>query len=227
MTKRPRKLGEAIVANGTANGLRMEALLTSMDAPLGKAVGNSLESIEAIETLKGKGPKDLEELSVELAARMIRLAGIAKTMEDATAKIRDALTSGAGLEKFRECIEHQGGDPKVVDDYSRMPSASHKEVFAAPTKGFVTGLDAGLIGRASVVLGAGRDRVEDPVDPGVGIMLLKKPGDEVAAKEPILEVHHRSNRGLQACMDMLQRAVTIADKATKMPPLIRDAITGK
>jgi pyrimidine-nucleoside phosphorylase len=222
-----RQLAEALVANGTANGLRMEALLTSMEAPLGKAVGNSLETIEAYETLKGRGPKDLEELSVELAARMIRLAGLASSLEDAHAKIRKALTSGAALEKFRECIKKQGGDPDTIDNYSRMPAASHKDTLNATASGYVAGLDAGLIGRASVVLGAGRDRVEDPVDPGVGIMLLKKPGEKVAAREPIFEIHHRNARGMEACTDMLQRAVTISDAPPKLPPLILDVITGK
>src|SRR4029079_1143319 len=107
-------LAESIVRVGNANGVRTEALITSMEVPLGRAVGNALEVIEALETLKGRGPKDVEDLSVTLAARMVRLAGIAKTDAEAESRVRPALTSGAGLEKFRQIIERQGGEPRIA-----------------------------------------------------------------------------------------------------------------
>ena len=112
---------------GTANGLKCEALITAMDAPLGRAVGNALEVIECIETLKGRGPKDLEELSVTLAARMVRLAGLAGTNAEAEEKVRSALQSGAGLEKFRRIVEQQGGDPRIVHDYDRLPRSPNND----------------------------------------------------------------------------------------------------
>ncbi|MFL5329409.1 MAG: thymidine phosphorylase [Gemmataceae bacterium] len=220
-----RKLAESIVANGTANGLKMEALITSMDAPLGNAIGNALEVIECIEVLKGRGPKDTAELSLELAARMVRLGGMAETQEAAMAKIRKALDSGAGLDKLRACIAQQGGNPRVVDDYSLLPTAPSKQTFTATSSGFITSMDAGLVGRASMALGAGRDRAEDPVDHAVGIVLQKKPGDTVKTGEAIAEIHHRDGHGLSACLDMLQRAIAIGDTTPKLPPLIRHVIS--
>src|SRR5262249_5433580 len=121
-----RNLARSLVAIGNANGVRTEALLTAMDAPLGRAVGNALDVIECVETLKGRGPADLEALSVTLAARVLRLGGGAATVAEAETKIRAALTSGRGLEKFRAVIAQQGGDPRVVDDYSRLPAAPHR-----------------------------------------------------------------------------------------------------
>src|SRR5581483_10986479 len=114
-----RTLADSLVSIGVANGVRTLALITAMDAPLGRAVGNSLEVIEAIETLKGKGPADVESLSLTLAARMVRVGGIAETEREAEKMVREALASGRGLEKLRQVIDHQGGDPKVLDDYKR------------------------------------------------------------------------------------------------------------
>ena len=124
-----RKLAVSLVANGRANGVRTEALITAMDAPLGRAVGNALEVRECIDTLRGEGPTDLEpSLSVELAARMVRLGGLAADDVAATAMVRDALTSGRGLEVFRQLVEQQGGDPRVVDDPVGLPAAPHREM---------------------------------------------------------------------------------------------------
>ena len=131
-----RALAESLVAIGRAAGVRTEALITRMDAPLGREVGNASEVIESIETLKGTGPADLEELSVLLAARMLMAAGVAGEEADAEARVRAAIRSGAGVEKFRQIIEHQGGDPRVVDDYSRLPSAPDREIVAAPRERF-------------------------------------------------------------------------------------------
>ena len=166
-----RKLAESLVAIGRANGVRTEAMLTAMNAPLGRAIGNSLEVVEAIETLKGRGPSDLEALSVMLTSRMLRLGGRVATIEEGERMTRSALASGHGLEKFSQMIEQQGGDPRIVDDYGRLPSAPRRKILTADRTGYVTDLDAELIGRAAMVLGAGRDRVEDKVDPGVGAVL--------------------------------------------------------
>ena len=138
----------------TRNGVRTEALITAMDAPLGRAVGNALEVIEAIETLKGRGPKDLEELSVRLASRMLVLAGVATTMRATPSEGAEAIASGAGVERFREIIEWQGGDPRVIDDYSRLPGARQRHTWRRRALGS-SRLDAGLVGRAAMALGAG------------------------------------------------------------------------
>jgi pyrimidine-nucleoside phosphorylase len=215
-----RGLAEALVAIGKAAGVRTEAMITAMDTPLGRAVGNASEVIESIETLKGCGPADLEQLSVRLAARMLIVAGISKDDRDADSRVRAAIASGAGLEKFRQIVEHQGGDPRVVDDYGRLPSAPDVAVVEAPRAGYVSRLEAECIGRAAVALGAGRSRMDDVIDHGVGIALRAVPGDRVAAGDAILEVRHRQERGLQAALPLLQQAIEIADAPPASRPLV-------
>jgi pyrimidine-nucleoside phosphorylase len=219
-----RRLAESLVAIGRAAGVRTEALITAMDAPLGRAVGTANEVIESIETLKGRGPRDLEELSVLLAARMLVVAGVAPDEASATARVQQAIASGAGVEMFARVIENQGGDPRVVQDYSRLPAAPDRAIVAAPASGFVAALDAEPIGRAAVALGAGRSRLDDVVDHGVGILVLAPPGTAVRAGEPVLEIAHRGGRGLDAARDLLGPAIRIADAAPAAIPVVRDRI---
>ncbi len=207
-----RRLAESLVSIGNASGVRTEAIITAMDAPLGRAVGNALEVIECIDVLKGRGPQDLIDVSVELAARMLVLGKVAGDVAAAGQQIRRAIASGAGLDRFRQIIEVQGGDPKVVDDYQRMPHVAERHVVMASRAGYVTALDAELVGRASVALGAGRDRVEDPVDPAVGIMVVAKPGDEVRAGQPVLELHYRDRARLVTAIRLTSQAITIGDE---------------
>lgn len=213
-----RRLAESLVSIGNASGVRTEAIITAMDAPLGRAVGNALEVIECFDVLKGGGPQDLVDVSVELAARMLVLGKMADDIAAAEAQVRKAIASGAGLDRFRQIIEIQGGDPRVVDDYSRMPHVADRHTIAADRAGYLIGLDAELVGRASVALGAGRDRVEDPVDPAVGIMVAAKPGDTVKAGDPVLELHFRDRARLEAAVALASRAITIGDQA---PPARR------
>ena len=218
-----RKLAESLVAIGNASGVRTEAIITAMESPLGRAVGNALEVIECIEVLKGGGPRDLIDVSVELAARMLVLGKVAPDLAAATQQVHNAIASGAGLERFRQIIEGQGGDPKVVDDYQRMPHVADRHIVAASRAGFVIAVDAELVGRASVALGAGRDRVEDPVDPAVGIMVVAKPGDAVRAGAPVLELHYRDRGRLEAAIRLTGQAITIGDE----PPAPRRLIVGE
>ncbi|MEQ1869750.1 MAG: thymidine phosphorylase [Vicinamibacterales bacterium] len=155
-------LARSLVSIGNASGVRTEAVITAMDAPLGRAVGNALEVIECIEVLKGKGPADILEVSLELTIRMLMLGGVAADRDSAEKQARAAITSGAGLDSLRKVIEHQGGDPRVIDDYTRLPSAPGRHLIAAPRGGYLARLDAELVGRASVLLGAGRDRAPGP-----------------------------------------------------------------
>ena len=172
-----RALAESLVAIGLASGVRTEAFITRMDAPLGREVGNANEVIESIETLKGQGPSDLTELSVLLAARMLVIAGVAQDDADAETRIRGAIASGTGVEKFRQIIEHQGGDPRVIDDYARLPSTPDRAVVSRQKRsGYVASLEAESIGRAAVALGAGRGRLDDVIDHGVGITVMAPPG---------------------------------------------------
>ncbi len=220
-----KRLAAALVNIGNASGVRTEALITAMDAPLGRMVGNSLEVIESIETLKGNGPDDLESLSVLLAARMVMAAGLESDEMRAEQRIRDAIRSGAGLEKFRAIVEHQGGDPRVVDDYRRLPAASERLDMPATTAGHVTALQAELVGRAAVCLGAGRAKLDDVVDPGVGIEVLAPVGTAVEEGQPVLRVHHRGGRGLDDARDLLDRAIDIGNHAAPRQPLVLERIS--
>jgi pyrimidine-nucleoside phosphorylase len=219
-----RRLAQSLVATGNSNGVKTEALVTAMDSPLGKGVGNALEVIECLETLKGNGPPDLEKLSVTLAARMLLLAGAAASEPEAEAKIRSALTSGKGLEKLRQIIIQQGGNPKVVDDYSRLPAAPQRTTFKADRSGYLASMDAELVGRATMVLGAGRNRVEDKVDHSVGAVVLLKPGDAVRPGDPILEFHYRDANQLETALQLVRQACTIDDNAPPTQNLILEIV---
>ena len=223
-TEASRALAEALVGIGQAAGVRTEALITRMDAPLGREVGNASEVIESIETLKGSGPAELEQLSVLLAARMLVVAGVASDDADAETRVRAAIASGTGVEKLRQIIEHQGGDPRVIDDYARLPSAPDVEVVAAPRSGFVTGLEAENVGRAAVALGAGRERLEDVIDHGVGITVVAAPGMEVRSGDAVLQIRHRGGRGLEVARTLLRQAVQIGDVAPATQPIVVDRV---
>jgi pyrimidine-nucleoside phosphorylase len=215
-----RQLAESLVSIGNASGVKTEAIITAMDTPLGRAVGNALEVAESVEVLKGGGPADVAEVSIELAARMLLLGRAAADRQDAEQRLHAAIASGAGLERFRRIIETQGGDPHVVDDVGRLPTAPSRHRVTAPRTGVVTTLDAALVGRASVALGAGRDRVEDTIDAAVGILLLAKPGDRVAAGDPVLELHYRDRARLDAALPLAVRAVAVGDGPVAKRPLL-------
>jgi pyrimidine-nucleoside phosphorylase len=215
-----RRLAESLVSIGNASGVKTEAVITAMETPLGRAVGNALEVIECVDVLKGAGPADLVEVSVELTARMLVLAQAATDRADAQRRVRGAIGSGAGLERFRRIVEEQGGDPRIVDEYDRLPHVADREVVTAPRAGFLTRLDAELVGRASVALGAGRDRVEDPVDPAVGIIVVAAQGDDVRAGQPVLELHYRDRARLESAVRLTRQAITVGDEQPARRPLI-------
>ena len=222
--KQARQLATALVAIGRASGVRTEAVITNMDAPLGRTVGNALEVVECLEILKGRGPKDVEALSVLLAARMLILAGIESDEAAASASLRAMLRSGAGLQKLRQIVENQGGDPRALDDYGRLPSAPDREPVRAPRSGYVAAIRAGNVGDASVTLGAGRARLDDVIDHGVGIEVLAPTGTEVREGEPVLMVHHRGGRGLDDALPLLNAAIVISDEPPKPRPLVLDRL---
>jgi pyrimidine-nucleoside phosphorylase len=220
-----RKLAQSLVAIGTAQGVRTEAFLTAMNRPLGRAVGNALEVIECFEVLKGRGPTDVTDLSVFLAAKMVHLAGRAATLDEAEKRVRASLASGEGLEKFRDVIRLQGGDPRVADDYHRLPTAPHRHLVRAERAGYVHGFEAETVGRATVALGAGRDRVEDGIDPAVGIVVKANCGDYVQSGEPLIEMHFRETSRLQAALALLQNSCPIEDGEPIAEPLILETIS--
>ena len=219
-----RRLAESLVQLGNASGVMTEALITRMDAPLGRAVGNANELIESIETLKGRGPQDVEALALMLAARMLVRAGMAADTADAERAVRRAVESGAGVEALRRIIEHQGGDPAVVDDYSRLPLSTDEHRITATRGGFVAGVHAEHVGRAAVALGAGRGKLDDVIDHGVGITVIAPPATTVEAGDTVLLVHHRAGRGLAAAVPLLERAISIGDAPPPEAPLILDSV---
>jgi pyrimidine-nucleoside phosphorylase len=219
-----RRLAESLVAIGNASGVRTEALITRMDVPLGRAIGNANEVIESIETLKGNGPADLEALSVALAGRMLVLAGVTGDAADAEARVRKALRTGTGVETFRRIIQHQGGDPRVVDDYTRLPAAPDEHQVVAKRPGIVASLHAERIGRAAVALGAGRAALDDGIDHGVGIRVLSPPGTPVRTGDVVLLVQHRGGRGLEEAVPLLDSAIALGDTPPDPQPLIVETV---
>ena len=215
-----RALAQAMVDIGRGMGKKIVALITGMDEPLGHAVGNSLEVAECIETLKGRGPRDLEELSVELAAWMLHLPE-GEPLDAARARIRQALASGEGLRKFREVIELQGGDPAVCEDAGRLPRASRTVDVGAEAKGHVTGIGCAAIGHAAMVLGAGRETLDSAIDPAVGLVLHKKVGDAVSAGEAFLTLHVNDGRRLDDAVALVRSAFRIGSEAPPPTNLVR------
>jgi pyrimidine-nucleoside phosphorylase/thymidine phosphorylase len=219
-----RSLAQAMIAIGRGMGKRIAALLTDMEQPLGRTVGNALEVAECVETLKGRGPSDLESLSVELAAWMVHLAGLAPVMDVARARVREALASGAGLERFRRVVELQGGDPGVCDDLALLPSAHETVVVRAERDGRVTRLSARAIGHAAMLLGAGRERVDSTIDPAVGFVFHKKVGDPVAIGEPVVTVHLGPASRRAEALARLREAIVVGPEAPARSPLVRDIL---
>ncbi|MFC7341393.1 thymidine phosphorylase [Saccharopolyspora griseoalba] len=210
---RARELARALVDIGAARGLRTSALITDMSVPLGRAVGNALEVAEAVEVLSGGGPPDVVELTVRLAREMLGHAGL-----DAVDPA-DALADGRALDKWREMIRAQRGDPDAA-----LPTARHVEVVPAPRTGTLISLDAFAVGTAAWRLGAGRARKEDAVQHAAGVRCLAKPGDRVAAGEPLLELHTDRQESIAAARDTLEGAYEISGADVVSAPLVLDRI---
>jgi thymidine phosphorylase len=219
-----RALARTLVGVGLAAGVKTQAVITAHDWPLGRAVGNANEVIECLEVMKGRGPADLIGLSLDLSARMLMAAGVAATRDAARALCRNVITSGEALEKFRAIIGRQGGDPRVVDDYQRLPSAPEQQVVSAGSAGFVTLLDAGLIGRAAAALGGGRDKMDDAIDPGVGIMIRAIVGESVRPGDAILELRYRDPSRLAAALSLVNGAVRVEPEPPPARPLIIEEV---
>jgi pyrimidine-nucleoside phosphorylase len=217
-------LAQTMVSIGRGMGKKVAALLTGMDQPLGRTVGNALEVVESIETLKGRGPKDLESLSLELTAWMLSLAGASASLEAARGQAREALRSGAGLRKLQQVIEAQGGDPRVCDDTALLPRARETVDLASDADGRVTAIRCRAVGHAGMLLGAGRETLESRIDPAVGVILHKKVGDLVIKGEPLLTVHVNDRGRLDQAMAILREAVQVGPEAPPTVPLVREVI---
>ncbi len=205
-----RVLAETMVGIGRAHGLSVTAFLTDMSVPLGREVGNADEIRESLEVLRGDGPADLVELVLTLGAEMLLLAGLADDTSDARRRLERARSDGSALEVFRCVVEAQGGDPGAVDDPGRLPTAPEVFELAADRSGLVTRCDAFDIGMAAVRLGAGRERKEDPIDLGVGITVLAKPGEEVTDGQILARVRYRDPSLLDRARPFLDSAWEIS-----------------
>jgi thymidine phosphorylase len=203
-----RRLAQTMVALGGEYGVRTSALLTSMDAPLGRAVGNAVEVEESVATLHGEGPADLVEVTLALAREMLRLAGLDA---DPAAPLAD----GRALERFRAMVAAQGGDPAAP-----LPRAAHAEPVPAPQAGWMRRLDARAVGEAAWRLGAGRARKEHPVDPAAGVLCLAKPGDQVERGQPILELRSNDGDRIAGARQALEAAVEVGPQ----PPAAQSRI---
>jgi len=213
------ELARQMVAIGEAAGMRTAALITNMDIPLGVAIGNSAEVAEAVQTLRGAGPADLTEVCLELAAGMLHLAGLGNR-EACLARAKAALQDGSGLQKLRQMVEAQGGDAAYIDDPGRFPAPAHSLLVRAPRAGFVGAMDTEQIGRASVVLGAGRQRKEDTIDYAAYIKLYAKTGSRVAAGDVLAELAANDETKLAPAAEMFAQAVQLVDTASPARPLI-------
>lgn len=219
------KLAEAMVAIGRQVGRPTVAVITDMNQPLGNAIGNALEVREAIETLNGRGPADLVEVCFTLGARMLMLAGQAADPREGREALREILASGKGLEKFREFVQAQGGDPAVVDDPERLPRAAFSEPVRAREGGFVQAIATEALGIAAWQLGAGRARKGDAIDLAVGIRVEKRLGQMVEAGEPLATLFANDPARLEVARRDVSDAFTIGRAAVEVPPLVKGVIS--
>ncbi len=221
-------LAELMVETGERMGKKMIAFITDMDQPLGLKIGNALEVEECIEVMQGGGPADLREVSVELAAWMFYLADRMPSVDRGRQLASELIANGSALKKFREIVTQQGGDPGVIDDPQRLPQAQHHSPFPSPTSGFVNTIQCEQVGIASLVLGGGREKKEDLIDPAVGLVLHKKVGDPVREHEPLCTIHYDSDARLAEARNLLQQAYRIGEKPPSVKrPLIHRVISGK
>ncbi|WP_435015872.1 thymidine phosphorylase [Tundrisphaera sp. TA3] len=204
-----RALAQAMCAIGRGLGKRMRALITRMDQPLGRAVGNAVEVIESVECLRGEGPADLMDLSIELAAEMVLMAEVEPTIEAARERCLATIADGSALERFRRLVHAQGGDARALDHFDRLPQPKGEVEVDSTHDGVVHGLDARAIGQATMLLGAGRARVDSVIDPAVGVVLHKKIGDPVKAGEPLCTVYLNDDLGLESALAMIGAAYRV------------------
>jgi pyrimidine-nucleoside phosphorylase len=219
-----RELATAMVAIGKAMGKPTRALLTGMDQPLGRAVGNAVEVVESIEALKGRGPADLMEVTFALGVQMLLLGKAATRPSEARAQLETAISSGAALAKFRDLVTAQGGDAGVIDDYSRLPQAPVVRELTAPTAGYITDVDPMAIAQAALLLGAGRANVAAGIDHAVGLTGLVKTGEIVPRGGRLCTIHAHDEPMVAATLPLLQSAFAIGERPAALPVLLDELI---
>jgi pyrimidine-nucleoside phosphorylase len=220
-------LAREMIQLGAHRNCPVVALITAMDRPLGRACGNALEMDEALDSLSGKGPADLMEVTFALGAEMLMLGGIARSDKDAWRLMRESIASGAALQRFKEIVEAQGGYPHIVEDRSLLPSSPVTGEFVASRDGFVTEVAPRTIGYGIIALGGGRRTIEDVIDPGVGFLIDVKPGDAVRRGDVLATVRAKDSKGLNTGLGVLEEAITIGDEPGTCLKLVSLRVTAE
>ena len=215
------RLARTLVRIGRGMGRRVSAMVTDMSQPLGRAVGNANEVAESIACLKGAGPSDLMTVTRALVVRMLTLTRTSRSEAEAGRRVDQALESGAALEKFRALIEAQDGDPRCIDDLSRLPRAPKVQMINAPRSGYLGRVDTRSIGTAAMILGAGRAVAGDDIDPAVGLLMKVKVGERLSRGQPIIELHYRDRTRFEQARALLKKSLPIVDEPVRPPRLIR------
>lgn len=219
-----RRLAQMMVGIGRRLDKRVQALITDMSQPLGYAIGNALEIMEVSQTLQNAGPEDLSKISLELAARMIFLAKITKTLDEARQLALSKLLDGSGYRKFKEVIAAQGGNPQVLDRFELLPNATGVREIASPRAGFVSQIDAEYIGLASAMIGAGRDTKEDAIDPAVGVILEVKVGSKIDSGAVLCRLYYTNEEGVEEAAQMVEDAFRISSNPPDERELILEVV---
>ncbi|HMD70759.1 MAG TPA: thymidine phosphorylase [Bryobacteraceae bacterium] len=219
-----RRLAQMMVGIGRRMDKRVQALITDMSQPLGYAVGNALEVMEASQTLQNAGPTDLTKLSIELAARMIYLGKKAATLDEARRLAEEKLVDGSGYKKFKQVVAAQGGNPQALDKFELLPNATGMREVASPRGGYVSSIDAEDIGAASNMIGAGRDKKEDAIDPAVGIILEVKAGEKVDAGSVLCRLYYTKEDRVEEAAEMVEDAFRISAQKPEERELILEVV---
>jgi pyrimidine-nucleoside phosphorylase len=220
-----RRLAQLMVGIGRRLDKRVQALITDMSQPLGYAVGNALEIMEVSQTLQNAGPADLTRLSLELAARMIFLGKVTKTLDEARELAQSKLLDGSGYRKFKDVIAAQGGNPKVLDQFELLPNATGAQEITTQRGGYVSAIDAELIGQASSLIGAGRNTKEDSIDPAVGVILEVKVGQKIDAGSILCRIYHTSDERLADASELVEDAFKISNQPVDERDLILEVVS--
>ncbi|HKW89130.1 MAG TPA: thymidine phosphorylase [Candidatus Acidoferrales bacterium] len=218
------KLAELLVETGDRMGKKTVALITDMDQPLGRKIGNALEVEECLEVLQGGGPEDLYKLCIELSAWMLLLGHRVTSFEDGRNLAQEMIASGGARDTFRRVIRQQGGDDKVVEEASRLPISRKTELLRSPDSGYLAHIRCEQVGTACVLLGGGREKKDDKVDPAVGIVLEKKVGAQVKTDEPLCTIHFNSEAKLNAALELLRDSFVIKMQAPPPRELVRHIV---
>ena len=217
-----RELAKSMLQIGESFDRKVVTVLTEMDQPLGYAVGNALEVVEAVETLKGRGPKDFTELCETLVAVALQIKGDVKTLEEGKEKVAEVLKSGKAIEKLKEFINYYGGNGNLVDDYTLLPQAKNVRVVLAKETGYVARIEAEEVGKAAMVLGAGRETKEDNINHAVGIILSKKIGDYVETGDVIATLYYDGDEKLESSLELLNGAYKYSPNKVEASPVVKE-----